>query len=64
MSGVPLDAQPVESKTRTNNGQVGSAQRTADGGAGRNWANQGADISVGPEGNRLSSPPGYRKRLL
>ena len=55
---------PVESKTRTHNGRVGSAQRTADGGAGRSWAEQGADISVGPEGNRPFSPPGYRKQLF
>ena len=40
---------PVESKTRTNNGRVGSAWRTAHGEAGRNWAEQGADISIGPE---------------
>ena len=39
----------VESKTRTHNGRVGSAQRTADGGAGRSWANQAAEISVGSE---------------
>ena len=54
----------VESKTRTHNGRVGSARRTADGGAGRSWAEQGADISVGPEANRPSSPPGYRKQLF
>ena len=51
--------KPAESKTRTHNARVGSTQRTADGGAGRRWANQGADISVGLEGNRPSSPPGY-----
>ena len=55
-------ASPVECKTRTYNGRVGSAQRTADGGAGRRWAHQGADISVGPEGNCPSSPPGYNKQ--
>ena len=57
-------SSPVESKTRTHNGRVGSARRTADGGAGRSWAEQGADISVGPEANRPSSPPGYRKQLF
>jgi hypothetical protein len=36
----------------------------ADGGAGQSWAEQGADISVGPEGNRPSSPPEYRKQLF
>ena len=56
--------KPVESKTRTHNGRVGSARRTADGGAGRSWAEQGADISVGPEANHPSSPPGYRKQLF
>ena len=55
---------PVESKTRTHNRQVDSARRTADGGAGRSWAEQGADISVGPEANRPSSPSGYRKQLF
>ena len=45
---------PVESKTRTHNGRVGSARRsTADGGTGRSWSEQGADISVGPEANPL-----------
>ena len=54
-------SRPVESKTRTHNGRVRSAQRTADCGAGRNWAKQGADIS---EGNRPSSPVGYRKQTV
>ena len=44
--------RPVESKTRTRNGRVGSAWRSADGGAGRRWAEQGADISVTLEANR------------
>ena len=39
-----------------------SAQRTV--GGGRSWAKQVADISVGPEGNRPSSLPGYRKHLF
>ena len=47
---------PVESKTRTHNGRVGSARRTADGGAGRSWAEQGADISVNPEASYSSGP--------
>ena len=54
----------VESKTGTLNKRVGSAQHTADGGAGRSWANQGADIPVGPEGNRPSSPPENHERML
>ena len=60
----PRRIQPVESKTRTHNGRVGSAPRTADGGAGRSWAEQGADMSVGPEGNRPSSRPGFRKQMF
>ena len=59
-----LNIKPVESKTRTHNGRVGSARRTKDGGAGRNWAEQGADISDGPKANRSSRPSGYRKQLF
>ena len=54
---------PVESRTRTHNGQVGSARRTADGGAGRRWAEQGADISVALEANRPSGPPTQCKKM-
>ena len=64
LRGRRLNSPPVESKTRTHSGRVGSARRTADGGAGRRWAEQGADISVGPEANRPSSPPGYRQQLF
>ena len=48
---------PVESKIRTHNGRVESARRRADGGVGRRWAEQGADISVALEANRPSGPP-------
>ena len=48
---------PVESKIRTQNGQVGSARRRADGGAGRSLAEQGADSSVVLEANRPCGPP-------
>ena len=44
----------VESKTRTHNGRVESARRRADGGVGRRWAKQGADISVVLEAHRAS----------
>ena len=42
----------------------GSVRRgaQADGGAGPCWAEQGTDISDGPEGNCPSSPPGYHSR--
>ena len=56
--------KPVESKTRTHNGRVGSARRTAHGGAGRSWAEQGADNSVGPEADRPCSSPRYHKQLF
>ena len=54
----------VESKTRTHNRRVGSAQRRADGGAGRRWAEQGADISVALGANSPSSPPAHCKQLF
>ena len=54
---------PVESKTRTHNGRVGSARRRADGGAGRRWAEQSADISVALEANSPSGPPAHCKQL-
>ena len=57
-------SEPVESKTRTHNGRVGSARRRADGGAGRRWAEQGADISVALEANRPSGPPAQCKQLF
>ena len=50
-------SSPVESKTRTHNGRVESARRTADGGVGRRWAEQGANISIALEANRPSGPP-------
>ena len=53
---------PVESKNRTHNGRVGSARRRADGGAGRRWAKQGADISVALEANRPSGFPAQCKQ--
>ena len=46
--------QPVESKTGTHNGLVRSAGRRAENGAGRRWAEQGADISVAMETKRPS----------
>ena len=55
---------PVESKTRTHNGQVGSARRRADSGAGRRWVEQGADISVALEANHPSGPPAHCKQLF
>ena len=55
--------QPVESKTRTHNRRVGSARRRADGGAGRRWAEQGADISVALGANRPAGPPAHCKQL-
>ena len=55
---------PVESKTRTHNGRVGSARRRAAGGAGRRWAERGADISVALEANRPSGPPAHCKQLF
>ena len=63
---MPTDdvGKPVESKTRTHNGRVGSARRRADGGAGRRWAEQGADISVALEANRPSGPPAHCKQLF
>ena len=54
----------VESKTWTHNGRVGSAQRTADGWAGRNWAKHVADISVSPEAACPLCPQGYRGQLF
>ena len=54
---------PVESKTRTHNGRVGSARRRADGGAGRRWSKQGADILVALEANRPSGLPAQCKKL-
>ena len=56
--------KPVESKTRTHNGRVGSARRRADGGAGRRWAKQGADISVALEANSPSGPPAHCRQLF
>ena len=66
---IPVQArtkefQPVESKTRTHNGRVESARRRADGGAGRRWAEHGADISVALEANRPSGPPAHCKQLF
>ena len=49
--------------TRTHNGRVGSARRRADGGVGRRWAEQGADISVALEANSPSGPPAHCKKL-
>ena len=59
-----LFCKPYESKTRTHNGRVGSARRRADGGAGRRWAEQGADSSVALEANRPSGPPAHCKQLF
>ena len=47
MQGMSVN-KPVEYKTQTDNGRVNSARHTADGAASRIWAEQGADISVGP----------------
>ena len=55
---------PVESKTRIHDVRVGSAQGMRDIGAGRSWAKQVADISVGPESSHPSSLPGYCKQLF
>ena len=55
---------PVEFTTRTHNGRVGSARRRADGGAGRCWAEQSADISVALEASRPSGPPAHCKQLF
>ena len=56
--------QPVESKTRIHNGRFGSARRRAYSGAGRRWAEQGADISVALEANRPAGPAMHCKTVL
>ena len=55
--------EPLDFKTRTHNMRVGSAQRRADGGPGRPWAEQSADISVALEANSPSGPPAHCKNL-
>ena len=55
---------PVESKTTTLNGRVGRARRSADGGAARSSAEQGADISVALGANSPSDAPAHCEQLF